>query len=81
MLKENVGGSPNNQNETWLDGKAVCHLLNISTRTLQSYRDNGTLSYSQYGRKLYYKASDIQEHLERNYIKSNFQKMESHERV
>ena len=68
-------------NSEWLDGKAVCHLLRVSNRTLQSYRDKGIISFSQFGRKIYYKASDIQEHLERNYIKSNIQKMESHERV
>lgn len=47
-------------NEKWLDNKTVCELLHISSRTLQSYRDNGTLAYSQIGRKCYYKASDIE---------------------
>lgn len=73
MLKNYVGGSPNNQNEEWLDGKAVCHLLHISSRTLQTYRTTGLISYSQIGRKIYYKVSDIQDHLERNYVKSRYQ--------
>ena len=27
----------------WLDNQEVCLILNISKRTLQTYRDNGTL--------------------------------------
>ena len=48
-------------NEKWLDNKAVCKLLQISLRTLQSYRDNGTIPFSQIGHKCYYKASDIEQ--------------------
>lgn len=29
----------------WLDNEDVCRLLGISKRTLQTYRDNGTLPY------------------------------------
>ncbi|WP_165043376.1 helix-turn-helix domain-containing protein [Dysgonomonas sp. ZJ709] len=50
----------NRNNEKWLGNKTVCELLHISSRTLQSYRDNGTLPYSQIGRKCYYKTSDIE---------------------
>ena len=51
----------NNQDkEQWLGNDDVCGLLQISPRTLQSYRDNGTLPYSQIGRKCYYKVSDIE---------------------
>lgn len=50
-----------NQNkEQWLGNDDVCSLLQISPRTLQSYRDNGILPYSQIGRKCYYKVSDIE---------------------
>lgn len=45
--------------EEWLDNQDVCQLLNISLRTLQSYRDRGLLAYSMIGHKCYYKASDI----------------------
>jgi excisionase family DNA binding protein len=58
----------------WLSSDEVCHLLMISKRTLQSYRDRGTLPFSQIGRKIYYKASDIEAYLESHYIKSNYQK-------
>lgn len=46
--------------ERWMNNTEVCGLLQISLRTLQSYRDDGTLPYSQIGRKCYYKTSDVE---------------------
>ena len=43
----------------WLDNQDVCLLLNISPRTLQTLRDNGTLAYSQISHKTYYKQEDV----------------------
>lgn len=50
----------NQDKEQWLGNDDVCKLLQISLRTLQSYRDNGILPYSQIGRKCYYRVSDIE---------------------
>ena len=44
----------------WLDNQDVCQMLNISPRTLQTLRDNGTLAYSQINRKLFYKPVDVE---------------------
>ena len=44
----------------WLDNQDVCQMLNISPRTLQTIRDNGTLAYSQINRKVYYKLEDVE---------------------
>ena len=44
----------------WLDNQDVCQMLNISPRTLQTLRDNGTLAYSQISRKVYYKPEDVE---------------------
>ena len=55
--------------ETWFDNQEVCQLLHISTRTLQHYRDDDLLPYSQIGAKIYYKASDIDNFLLMNYKK------------
>ena len=44
----------------WLDNQDVCQILNISPRTLQTLRDNGTLAYSQINRKLFYKPVDVE---------------------
>jgi hypothetical protein len=43
----------------WLDGQDVCLLCGISKRTLQTYRDNGILPFSQIGHKIYYKPEDV----------------------
>ena len=49
-----------NKESEWLDNQDVCMLLNISPRTLQTLRDNGTLAYSQINHKTYYKPQDIE---------------------
>lgn len=56
--------------DIWLDIQEVCTILKISKRKLQNYRDNYILPYSQISGKIYFKAADIQKHLENNYIKS-----------
>ncbi len=53
--------------ETWLDINEVLKILNISKRTLQTYRDTGVLAFSQHGTKIYFRASDIQKYFEENY--------------
>ena len=47
----------------WLDNQDVCMLLNISPRTLQTLRDNGSLAYSQINHKTYYKPQDVEKAL------------------
>ena len=44
----------------WMDNQDVCLLLNISPRTLQTLRDNGTLAYSRISHKIYYRPSDVE---------------------
>ena len=50
----------NQDKEKWLGNEDICKLLQISKRTLQSYKDNIILPYSQIGRKCYYRVSDIE---------------------
>ena len=45
--------------DDWLDNQDVCQILNISPRTLQTLRDNGTLAFSQINHKVYYKPEDV----------------------
>ncbi|WP_277266012.1 helix-turn-helix domain-containing protein, partial [Prevotella corporis] len=45
----------------------VCSQLRLSTRTLQEYRNLGTLPFYKIGGKILYKQSDIQTMLERHY--------------
>jgi hypothetical protein len=68
----NLCGNDRN-NEKWLDNEAVCKLLQISKRTLQSYRDNGTIPFSQIGHKCYYKTSDIEQFINKQQIKTGIQ--------
>ena len=44
----------------WMDNQDVCLLLNISPRTLQTLRDNGTLAYTKISHKTYYKPTDVE---------------------
>lgn len=43
----------------WMDNQDVCRYLNISPRTLQTLRDNGTLPFSQINHKIFYKPEDV----------------------
>ena len=43
-----------------LTDKEVAHILKVSRRTLQDYRNNGILSYIQVGGKILYRTSDVQ---------------------
>jgi len=46
--------------EKWLDNQEVCLMINITKRTLQTYKNKGLLPYSKLNRKNYYKLSDVQ---------------------
>lgn len=71
-IRTNLKGkvSTNPLSENWLDIQETCILLKISKRTLQSYRDNSILPYSQIAGKIYFKATDIEEHLHKHYVKA-----------
>ena len=53
--------------DEWLDNADVCGLLKISSRTLQNLRDRKAFPFTKKGKKIYYKASDIQTYLEDGY--------------
>ncbi|HML66113.1 MAG TPA: helix-turn-helix domain-containing protein [Dysgonomonas sp.] len=61
-------GFSNKKLDDWLDGQEVCLYLNISPRTLQTYRDTGKISFSQINRKIYYKSSDVEALIKMNII-------------
>ena len=43
----------------WLDNQDVCRILNISKRTLQTYREKGLLPFSRIRHKIFYKPEDV----------------------
>jgi len=55
--------------EDWLRGEDVEDMLDISKRTLQTLRTNGTLLFTRLGGKIYYKRSQIEQILEDGYGK------------
>ena len=50
-----------------LTDKEVSQLLKVSRRTLQDYRNNGILPYTQVGGKILYRSSDIERTLMEGY--------------
>ena len=51
-----------------LDIQQTCDLLNVSKRTLQNYRDDGILGYTQVGGKIYFPVSAIEQHIRDHFI-------------
>ena len=62
--------TPHLKGEKYLTNNDVSKLLNISIRSLQDWRDNGTISYIQISGKILYRQSDILKLLEDNHEKS-----------
>ncbi len=56
--------------ETFVDNVDFMKLMHVSKRTAQSWRDEGKISFSQIGGKIYYRLDDIYEMLKKNYNKS-----------
>jgi hypothetical protein len=56
--------------ETFLDNQEFIQLMNISKRTAQTWRDEGKVSFSQIGSKIYYKMKDVEVLLDKNYNKA-----------
>lgn len=55
--------------DEWLTTEEACEFLKVSKRTLQKYRDELIIPYSQIQRKVFFKHSDLKALLENNYIK------------
>jgi excisionase family DNA binding protein len=47
----------------WIDTYDVCHVLNISRRTLTKYLSEGRLSYAKVDGKNFFKLSDVEKFL------------------
>lgn len=57
----------------FIDNTKFIDLMGISLKTSQVWRNNGIVNFSQIGNKIYYRISDIQDLLNKNYRKSNQQ--------
>ena len=58
---------PTLNGERFFTDKEVSARLKVSRRTLQDYRNNGILPYTQVGGKILYRASDIEKTLMKGY--------------
>ena len=58
---------PTLNGERFFTDKEVSARLKVSRRTLQDYRNNGILPYTQVGGKILYRASDIEKALMKGY--------------
>ena len=56
--------------EVFLDNEELIAMLKISRRTAQTWRDEGKISFSQVGSKIYYKLSDVEKTMQDLYNKS-----------
>ena len=66
-LKSEIKGNLKSSGNDFVDNVDFIKLMNISKRTAQAWRDEGKISFSQVGGKIYYKMLDVQELLNHNY--------------
>ncbi len=56
--------------ENFIDNQEFLLKMKISKRTAQTWRDEGKISFSQVGNKIYYKVADVEELLTKHYNKA-----------
>ena len=59
----------NKKNDTIYNTDELIRLLKVSRRTVQNWRDQGTIEFSQVNGKIYYRMSAIAKMLDQNLIK------------
>jgi len=69
-ITKSLENQTQNPSERFVDNQQFMKLMNISKRTAQTWRDEGKISFSQVGAKIYYKLSDIELLLKTHYRKS-----------
>lgn len=65
------GGSGNA--DEFLTSKQVCEELEISSRQFQKYRDERRIAFSQFGRKIYVRRSDLNAFITSHRIASRYE--------
>jgi hypothetical protein len=63
-IQSTLSNSKDSQAESFLDNQQFLQLMKVSKRTAQSWRDEGIITFSQVGSKIYYQMSDVQKLLE-----------------
>ena len=57
-------------NNEWIGSAEARKMLGVSPKTWQNYRDNRIIPFTQFGRKISVKRSDLEAFMEAHYIKS-----------
>lgn len=70
-FETNKISQPTDIRSEWINTVEASHALGISAKSLQRLRNCGSLPFSRVHGKVYYKKSDIEGLLERNYQKLN----------
>jgi len=58
------------QADTYLTSEQVCEILGVSSKQFQKYRNERRIAFSQFGRKIYVKRSDLDRFLEAHRIEA-----------
>ena len=61
-----------NEKDTFYSNEEFIKLMNISSRTAQNWRDEGKITFSQIGGKIYYSTEDITIMLNNHKIKGHY---------
>lgn len=61
----------NTFHDNWIENTELCKLLDLSSRSLQNYRQRGILGFSTIGRKIYYKIEDIKKLIEEKRVSTD----------
>ena len=69
-IQSQLNSKADPKKDTFLDNQEFLLLMKISKRTAQTWRDEGKISFSQVGSKIYYKLSDVEKLLQEHYNKS-----------
>ena len=66
-IQSEVSNKQKSPVDTFIDNQEFIQIMNVSKRTAQSWRDDGIISFSQIGSKIYYRMSDVQSLLDKHY--------------
>ena len=66
-LRSQLAANKNSVEVQFIDNQQFIKLMSVSKRTAQTWRDEGIISFSQVGSKIYYRMSDVKKMLDSNY--------------
>jgi len=67
QIQSQISNKQKSPVDTFIDNQEFIQIMYVSKRTAQSWRDEGIISFSQIGSKIYYRMSDVQALLDKHY--------------